>query len=126
VSTWITGRRREGFSAARNTGTRSVIAAGIPNPERERERARRYYQEHRAEVLTRAAARRGKMSPHLAVRAACEECGEELPPRRRVVCGERCREARFKRLHPASYAAREVAKLARRRPRRRELREAKP
>jgi hypothetical protein len=49
----------------------------------------------------------------------CSECGAELEGRRRLVCSERCREARFKRLHPESYAKREAAKVDRRRERRR-------
>ena len=53
----------------------------------------------------------------------CAECGAELEGRRRVVCSERCREARFKRLHPDAYAKREAEKVERRRERRRELRE---
>jgi hypothetical protein len=53
----------------------------------------------------------------------CSECGVELEGRHRVTCGSaKCREARFKRLHPESYAKREVAKVERRRERRRELR----
>jgi hypothetical protein len=43
--------------------------------------------------------------------------GARGPPA--VVCTERCREARFKRLHPESYARREAAKIERRRERRR-------
>jgi CheY-like chemotaxis protein len=52
----------------------------------------------------------------------CSECGVELEGRRRVVCSERCREARFKRLHPESYEEREWRKVERRRERRREAR----
>lgn len=52
----------------------------------------------------------------------CSECGSELVGRQRVVCSERCREARFKRLHPESYARREAAKVERRRERRRAAR----
>lgn len=36
-----------------------------------------------------------------------------------MVCSGRCREARFKRLHPESYAKREAAKVERRREARR-------
>jgi hypothetical protein len=54
----------------------------------------------------------------------CSECGAELEGRRRVVCSERCREARFNRLHPEAYAAREGRKVERRRERRRWAREA--
>jgi hypothetical protein len=50
----------------------------------------------------------------------CAECGAELEGRQRVTCGSaKCREARFKRLHPESYAKREAAKVDRRRERRR-------
>src|SRR3954447_21949139 len=38
------------------------------------------------------------------------ECGAELEARQRVTCGKsKCREARFKRLQPESYARREAA-----------------
>jgi hypothetical protein len=49
----------------------------------------------------------------------CSECGAELEGRQRVVCSSRCREARFRRLHPESYAAREARKAERRRQARR-------
>ena len=58
-----------------------------------------------------------------AIAEACAECGVELEGRQRVTCGtSKCREARFKRLHPESYARREAAKVERRRKRRRETR----
>ena len=47
-------------------------------------------------------------------------CGVELQGRHRVTCGSsKCREARFRRLYPESYARREAAKVERRRARRR-------
>jgi hypothetical protein len=60
--------------------------------------------------LARYRARRGEQ-PTL----SCSECGAELMGRQRVVCSGRCRERRFKRLHPESYAARETRKVERRR-----------
>lgn len=52
----------------------------------------------------------------------CSECGAMLKDRQRVVCAtNRCRDARRKRLNPEKYAAREAAKVARRRERRREM-----
>jgi hypothetical protein len=48
----------------------------------------------------------------------CSECGAELEGRQRVVCGRRCKDARYKRLHPEEYAARERRKVERRRERR--------
>jgi hypothetical protein len=48
--------------------------------------------------------------------AYCSECGKLLEGQQRLTCGSsRCRDARFKRLHPDSYAAREAAKVVRRR-----------
>lgn len=86
------------------------------DPEGQRERARAYYLAHREKVLEKAAERRGRRP---VVEATCSECGEPLEGGKRVVCGERrCKEARFKRLNPEAYAAREAAKVARRRERR--------
>jgi hypothetical protein len=65
--------------------------------------------------LSRYYARRGE-----APARSCSECGDELEGRQRVVCSPRCREARFRRLHPDAYAAREAAKVERRRGRRRQ------
>jgi hypothetical protein len=85
----------------------------------DRERSREYYAENREAVLERAAAKRGPAPVR-----HCSECGVELEGRSRVCCGSsKCREARFKRLQPEAYAAREAAKVERRRERRRELRE---
>jgi hypothetical protein len=81
----------------------------------ERERKRRYYRANRKAILARAAARRGPPPVRY-----CSECGVELEGRQRVTCGSaKCREARFRRLHPESYARREAAKVDRRRERRR-------
>jgi hypothetical protein len=62
--------------------------------------------------------------PRPRVLILCSECGEPLHGRQRVICGKpSCRERRFKRLHPESYAAREAAKVERRREARRAKRE---
>jgi hypothetical protein len=67
-------------------------------------------------ILAKTAAKRGPQPVRY-----CSECGVELEGRQRVTCGTSfCREARFKRLHPESYAAREARKVERRRERRRE------
>jgi hypothetical protein len=81
---------------------------------------KRYYRENRERILDERAARRGRPRPP--ERTTCEEGGEPLPERRRVVCSDRCREARFKRLHPESYE-REARKVERRRQARRRARE---
>jgi len=81
----------------------------------DRERSRSYCSVNRVAVRARAAARKQPALPR-----ACSECGDILEGRRRVVCSERCREARFRRLHPKAYAEREAAKVVRRRERRRE------
>jgi hypothetical protein len=83
----------------------------------DREKARRYYQENRDAKLARAAARRPERR--------CEECGDPVPAGHLVTCGaSRCREDRYRRLHPAEYAAREKRKVERRREARRQAREA--
>jgi len=84
----------------------------------DQERSREYYRRNREAVLARAATRRGPAPTRF-----CSECGVELEGRHRVTCGKsKCREDRFKRLHPESYARREAAKVERRRERRRETR----
>jgi hypothetical protein len=84
----------------------------------DRERSRAYYAANREAVLARAAARREPAPARF-----CSECRVELEGRHRVTCGSaKCREARFKRLHPESYAKREAAKVERRRQKRRRLR----
>lgn len=87
------------------------------NPEAARERARAYYRANREMVLEKAAARRGKVRP--SEPRSCSECGGALEGRQRVVCSWRCRDRRYARLHPESYAAREARKVERRRKRRR-------
>jgi hypothetical protein len=80
--------------------------------------SREYYERNREAVLARAAAKRGPAPARF-----CSECGRELEGGQRVTCGKsKCREARFERLHPESYAKREAAKVERRRERRRALR----
>jgi len=88
----------------------------------DRARARAFYVANRERVLERAAAKRGRArSP---VSSSCSECGVALEGRQRVTCGSsRCRDARFRRLHPESYAARERAKVERRKAARRQPRE---
>jgi hypothetical protein len=88
----------------------------------ERARARAYYFEHREEILDRAAAKRG--GSRRPVETACSECGEPLLPGKFVVCGKsKCRDARFRRTNPEGYAAREAAKVVRRREARKKARE---
>lgn len=73
-----------------------------------------------ARSLARYYAQRGEQPVRV-----CSECGVELEGRQRVTCGSsKCREDRFRRLHPESYAEREAAKVERRRERRRKV--AKP
>jgi hypothetical protein len=88
------------------------------DPEGARARARAYYAANREKVLERAAARRGKIRP--VEPRACSECSAPLEPPKRVVCSPRCRDARYRRLHPEAYAAREARKVERRRAKRRE------
>jgi hypothetical protein len=78
-------------------------------------RGRERYVRDRERILARAAAKRGPQPTR-----HCSECGEPLEGRARVCCGlSKCREARFRRLHPEAYAKREAAKVDRRRERRR-------
>jgi hypothetical protein len=110
-----------GSFAARTTSGKSA-GAGTYCRECDRKRSKAYYQANRGRILEKAAARRGPASagpPLFGVRG-----GARGPSA--VVCSERCREARFKRLHPESYARREAAKVERRRERRRELRGREP
>lgn len=83
----------------------------------EQERSRDYYQRNRERILARMAARRGPAPVRF-----CSECRVELEGRQRVVCSSRCRDARFRRLHPEAYAAKEARKVVRRRERRGEAR----
>lgn len=88
----------------------------------ESKKSQRYYQAHRERILEKAAARRGRSRPP--ARTTCDECEEPLPEGHRVICGKnKCKDARYRRLHPEAYAAREKAKVERRRERRRQLRE---
>jgi hypothetical protein len=85
----------------------------------DRERSRAYYERNRARILEDRASKRGPQSERF-----CSECQKRLEGRQRVTCGSRrCREARFRKLQPASYAERERLKVIRRKERRRELRE---
>ena len=91
------------------------------DPEGQRERGRAYYWANREKVLEKAAARRGRSRPPELTE--CQECGDPLTGRQRVICGTaRCRERRFKRLQPEAYAERERQKVERRREKRRAAR----
>jgi endogenous inhibitor of DNA gyrase (YacG/DUF329 family) len=87
------------------------------NTEERRARSRAYYWQNREAVLDKQAAKRGKIRSEA---TECSECGGPLEGRRRVVCSERCRDARYRRLHPEAYAANEARKVERRREKRRE------
>lgn len=81
----------------------------------DRARSRAYYAAHRVEVLARAAAKRPAPAPR-----SCSECGESFEGRwNQLVCGRRCKDARYRRRHPEAYAAKEARKVERRRARRR-------
>jgi hypothetical protein len=98
--------------ASRMTGRKSIC---VPC---DREKSRAYYAANREHVLAKAAAKRPAREPGL-----CSECGEQLEGQRRVVCSSKCAERRFRRTNPESYAARERAKVERRREKRRAQRE---
>jgi endogenous inhibitor of DNA gyrase (YacG/DUF329 family) len=87
------------------------------DPDRERAKAREYYAANRETVLAKAAARRGRTRPP--AHTECSECGGPLGARQRVVCSQRCRDRRYRRLHPVEYTAKEARKVERRRERRR-------
>jgi hypothetical protein len=88
------------------------------DPERERERSRRYYAQNRELVLGKAAAKRGM--PLSTPGGVCSECAEQLSGRRgKVVCSRRCKDARYRRLHPAAYREKQRRKQVRLRERRR-------
>jgi hypothetical protein len=113
------GTRKKLEEFATDRSKRSGIKSFCKTCENEKSKA--YYRANREAVLEKAAARRGRPRPP--ERTNCSECGEPLPQGHRVTCGKsKCREARFKRLQPENYAAREAAKVERRRERRRELR----
>jgi endogenous inhibitor of DNA gyrase (YacG/DUF329 family) len=83
------------------------------DPEGQRERSRRYYAEHRDEVLAKAAERRGTV-PRVPG-GLCVECGEQMTGRaNRVVCSKRCADRRYRRLHPMEYKAKQARKYERR------------
>jgi uncharacterized Zn finger protein (UPF0148 family) len=85
------------------------------DPERQRERSRRYYLENRELVLGKAGEKR---MPGGAPGGVCSECGERLNGRRgKVVCSRRCKDARYRRLHPETYREKQRRKAARRRER---------
>jgi hypothetical protein len=84
----------------------------------DREKSRDYYAANRERVLAKVAAKRPVPSPRV-----CEECGDPLEGRQRVVCSARCRDARSRRLNPEAYAERERRKVERRREARRKARE---
>jgi hypothetical protein len=82
----------------------------------DRAKSKAYYRENRERILARAASKRPARE-----QGSCSECGELLEGQARVCCGKsKCREARFKRTNPEGYAAREAAKVVRRRERRAE------
>jgi hypothetical protein len=94
---------------------RKISGAGTYCRACDRERSKAYYRANRERILERAAAKRGPQPVRY-----CSECEAVLEGGQRVTCGSaKCREARFKRLHPESYARREAAKVDRRRERRR-------
>ena len=83
------------------------------DPEGQRAKGRAYYWANRERVLAKAAARRGGKPGTRA--SECSECGGPLEGRRRVVCSRRCADARYRRLHPEAYAAKERRKAERQR-----------
>ena len=94
----------------------------LQDAEAMRAKSRRYYEANRERILEKAAAKRGQ--PREPERMSCSECDQPLTGRQRVTCGSAaCRDARFRRLHPDAYEAREMAKVDRRREHRRKLRE---
>jgi hypothetical protein len=72
-----------------------------------------YYREHRDEVLAKAAAKRVPAPP---THGRCAECGGPMVGRpNRVVCSRRCKDARYRRLHPEAYREKQRRKRERRR-----------
>jgi hypothetical protein len=95
--------------ASRMTGRKSIC---VPC---DREKSRAFYAANRERVLAKLAAKRPAQAPRF-----CSECGEPLEGRQLVICGaRRCRDLRFARLNPEGHAARERAKVVRRREARR-------
>ena len=77
-------------------------------------KSRRWYAvpENRRKKLVAMAARRVPAPPRF-----CSECDAPLASGRRVVCSRRCNDARYRRLHPEAYAAKQARKRVRRRER---------
>jgi hypothetical protein len=86
----------------------------------DRVKAAAYYAANREAVAARTAARRPSAEPRF-----CSECFVLLEGRRRVVCSSRCSDARYRRLHPETYAELEARKVVRRREARREQAKAR-
>ena len=77
-------------------------------------KSRRWYADpkNRVKKLAAMAARRVPASPRF-----CSECDAPLASGRRVVCSRRCKDRRYRRLHPEAFAAKQARKRARRRER---------
>lgn len=80
-----------------------------------RQAVRVWREEHRDEENAKRRAEYAAAHPR-AVRH-CEECGAELEGRASVVCSRRCKDTRYRRLHPEAEKARQARKVARRRAR---------
>jgi len=77
----------------------------------------RLWREANREYVAALKARR-KVPP---TELVCSECGETFYGRKdQLVCGRKCRDKRYQRLHPAEYKAKRQRKDARRRARARE------
>ena len=59
-------------------------------------------------------ARRAEYQASRPVRV-CSECGRMIEGKGWVVCSRRCKDARYRRLHPVEYAAKQRRKYQRRR-----------
>jgi len=65
-----------------------------------------------------AARREAYRLAHPPMRVKCSECDVEFEAETiRVVCSRRCKDRRYRRLHPVEYAAKRARKDARRRER---------
>jgi endogenous inhibitor of DNA gyrase (YacG/DUF329 family) len=65
-----------------------------------------------------AARRAAYREAHPLVKVKCSECDVEFEAvTSRVVCSRRCKDRRYRRLHPVEYAAKRARKDARRRER---------
>ena len=81
------------------------------NPEKHRTHQREWRARHPDKIAAYNAARR--IGP-VAIR--CVECGGKFEGRPdRLVCGRRCKDARYRRLHPEAYREKQRRKAARRR-----------